>query len=199
MSHLLILNANPKQKSLNHQLADAYEAGYEAGVAAAENRSEHDIRRFNLSEMSFDPSLNDGYEQIQPLEEDLSRFLEALHWADHLLIVAPVWWGGLPAKFKGLIDRTFLPGQTFKYESENPLPTPLLTGKTARLVLTMDAPVEYAEVQAAPVLEQLNRFTLEFCGIENLPPLFIPGASFADTEQIQRWFKMLEELGQRGQ
>ena len=32
MSHLLILNANPKQKSLNHQLADAYEAGYEAGT-----------------------------------------------------------------------------------------------------------------------------------------------------------------------
>lgn len=192
MSRLLILNANPKQESLNHQLADAYEAGARLGS----HSTEHEIRRFNLSDMNFDPSLNEGYDQKQELESDLNDFLTALQWSDQILIVSPIWWGGLPAKFKGLIDRVFLPGQTFKYEADNPLPTPLLTGKTARLVLTMDAPEEYAGIQAAPVLEQLNRFTLEFCGIENEQPLLIHSASFSDEQQIALWLKMANELGQ---
>ncbi|MFG1489010.1 NAD(P)H-dependent oxidoreductase [Oceanospirillum sp. HFRX-1_2] len=192
MSRLLILNANPKQKSLNQQLADAYETGVRLGSPVAEC----EIRRFNLSDMNFDPSLNEGYDQMQALETDLNDLLAALQWADHILIVSPIWWGGLPAKFKGLIDRVFLPGQTFKYEADSPLPTPLLTGKTAQLILTMDAPEEYAEIQAAPVLEQLNRFTLEFCGIENEQPLLIPSASFSDEQQIALWLKTTNELGQ---
>jgi len=192
MSRLLILNANPKQKSLNHQLADAFEAG----ARLADNPAEREIRRFDLSEMNFDPSLNEGYDQIQDMEKDLNDFLTALQWANHILIVSPIWWGGLPAKFKGLIDRVFLPGQTFKYEADSPLPTPLLTGKTARLMLTMDAPEEYAQIQAAPVLEQLNRFTLEFCGIENEQPLLIHSASFSDEQQIAFWLKTANELGQ---
>lgn len=192
MSNLLILNANPKQKSLGQQLADAYETGVRASADAAEHR----IRRFDLGSMVFDPSLNEGYDQPQPLEPSLNDFLTALQWADHLLIVAPVWWGGLPAKFKGLIDRVFLPGQTFRYEAGSPLPTPLLVGKTARLILTMDAPEEYAEIQAAPVLEQLNRFTLAFCGIENETPLLVHSASFSDEAQTGFWLKTLNELGQ---
>jgi putative NADPH-quinone reductase len=36
---------------------------------------------------------------------------------------------------KGLIDRVFIPGVTFKFEEGNPHPTPLMEGKTARIIL----------------------------------------------------------------
>ncbi|MEZ5507060.1 MAG: NAD(P)H-dependent oxidoreductase [Gammaproteobacteria bacterium] len=41
-----------------------------------------------------------GYD-AQPLEPDLQTFQDSIVWAQHLVVVAPVWWGGLPARLKG--------------------------------------------------------------------------------------------------
>ncbi|GLQ32576.1 NAD(P)H-dependent oxidoreductase [Litoribrevibacter albus] len=178
MMKTLLINANPKVHSFSLELANAYEAG-------ATQISE--VRRFNLSDMSFNSSLDTGYDAIQPLEPCLKEFQDAVLWADHLVIVSPIWWGGLPAKFKGLLDRTFLPGVAFKFEEDNPEPIPLLAGKTAHLVLTMDAPDALLEFQAAPVLEQLDRFTLKFCGVETTQCTLLGSVIMSDETQRQTW------------
>ena len=49
-----------------------------------------------------------------------------------MVIFTPIWWGALPAKLKGLIDRTFLPGFAFQYEEGKLMPKQLLKGRTAR-------------------------------------------------------------------
>ena len=59
-SRIFIWVGHPRASSLSHGLADAYARG--AGAGGAE------IRRMNLSEMSFDPDLTEGYHRRKTLE-----------------------------------------------------------------------------------------------------------------------------------
>ncbi len=184
--NILILNANPKATSLCQTLADTYEI---------EARETANIRRFNLAEMAFNPSLDQGYDEIQTLEPDLVAFQDALMWANHIVIVSSTWWGGLPAKAKGLIDRVFIPGVTFKFEDDNPYPIQLMKGKTGRIILTMDMPGEYVQEQARPVLEQLSKYTLEYCGVSPVETTLYGSVIMADEQQIAQWIEEVKVLG----
>ncbi|WP_341501352.1 NAD(P)H-dependent oxidoreductase [Gallaecimonas sp. GXIMD4217] len=185
MKNVLLLSGNPKPQSFVQRLCDQYQAGAEAHA---------NIRRFNLAEMAFNPSLDSGYDAIQALEPCLASFQEALAWADHLVIMAPVWWGGLPAKLKGIFERTFLPNVTFKYEEGELEPRQLLKGKTARIVLTMDTPADYTEDQARPVIEQLDRFTLQFCGVGAAKVSLFGSVLLADETQRAGWLQEVRAL-----
>jgi putative NADPH-quinone reductase len=54
---------------------------------------------------------------------------EKIKWADHLVWIHPVWWGGLPALTKGFIDRVFLPGFAFRYRENSVCLDKFLIGK----------------------------------------------------------------------
>ncbi|MEF1337492.1 NAD(P)H-dependent oxidoreductase, partial [Vibrio rotiferianus] len=69
-------------------------------------------------------------------EPDLLRFQELVLWAEHIVIITPVWWGTVPAKFKGIVDRVFLPNFAFKYTEGNMFPEKLLSGRSSELFIT---------------------------------------------------------------
>jgi len=187
---ILVLNGNPKTSSYSKHLSDLYEI---------EAREYFEIKRFDVSAMGFNPSLDCGYDGKQDLEACLLEFQNAIAWADHLVIVTPIWWGGLPAKFKGLLERTFLPGFSFQFESGSPLPIPLLKGKTARVIITMDTPKDHAQEEAAAVIAQLDLYTLQFCGFEKAEiNLFAPIIS-ATPEEKQEWEKRIKTVGAKGE
>lgn len=189
MKKILLLNGNPKRTSFCAELSDVY-------AQAAQTRA--DICRFDLATMDFNPSLEAGYAAEQALEPCLAAFSEALLAAEHIVIVAPIWWGGLPARLKGLIDRVFLPGVTFRFDEGNPAPVPLLAGKSARIVLTMDMPGEFATEQAAPVLAQLGGYTLEFCGVSTPATTLFGSVLFSDAGQREAWKETVRALGAQG-
>ncbi|NTS76817.1 NAD(P)H-dependent oxidoreductase [Catenovulum sp. SM1970] len=186
---ILVLNGNPKSSSYDHHLTDVYEI---------EANEYFEVKRFNLADMVFDPSLNTGYNAVQALEPCLADFQKAILWADHIVIVTPIWWGGIPAKLKGLFDRAFLPGFAFKYEGDNLLPTQLLTGKTARIIVTMDAPADYAIEQADPALKQLDLYTLQFCGYEKAEVNLFGSVISASKEEKKRWEKQVKAISYSG-
>ncbi|MDP2572602.1 NAD(P)H-dependent oxidoreductase [Vibrio penaeicida] len=186
MKKILLLNANPKLSSFAKLLTDSYEV---------EAREKAEVRRMNLSEMEFNLSLDTGYDSDQPLEPSLDAFQQAITWADHIVVISPIWWGGIPAKFKGLLDRSILPGFAFKYEKGSAEPAQLLTGKTVRLILTMDAPEEYLEYQAKPVLDQLDLFTFQFSGMSPAKVTLFGSIIGSDEAQRQQWLTEVAELG----
>ncbi|RZM83370.1 oxidoreductase [Pseudoalteromonas rubra] len=186
MKKVLLLNGNPKQSSFTHSLSSEYQ--HQAEKSAM-------VRRFNLSDMNFDPNLAYGYDEVQALETCLSDFIEALVWAEHIVIITPVWWGGLPAKLKGLFDRSLLPGAAFSYQDDSASVVQLLTGKTARVILTMDAPQEFAAQQSRPVLEQLGLYTFEFCGINKAEVTLFGSVILSDESQRMSWLKEVQTLG----
>jgi putative NADPH-quinone reductase len=186
MKNILLLNGNPKKHSLAKHFIDEYEV---------EARKHADVRRFNLSDMDFNPSLDTGYESFPEIEPCLKKFQKRLSWANHLVIASPIWWGGLPAKLKGIFDRTLLPNFAFKYEGSALQPKPLFKGKSARLILTMDTPEEFVKEQAQPVLEQLDRFTLQFCGISPVQVNLFGSVVMADENTVNDWIETVRTLG----
>ena len=185
---VLILAGNPKEQSFSNHLADVY-----ANAA----RKNFEVRLLKLSEMKFNPDLAVGYNDKQDLEESLEAFQKSLVWSDHVVIITPIWWGAIPAKLKGLIDRTFLPDFAFKYEPGKSTPKKLLGNKTSRLVMTMDTPPWYYWlVQGAPALRQLKTATLKFCGFKSVRSKML-GPIISSTEESKaKWVSAIAKLGE---
>lgn len=184
---ILILSANPKQHSFTHHLAECY---------AQSAKTKHDVVLLTLSDMVFNPDLSEGYAKILPMETSLQTFQKALLWCEHFVIFTPVWWGALPAKCKGLLDRTLLPGFAFKYEKNQLAPTKLLQGKTARIILTMDTPPWYYKLfQGAPAIKQLKIATLTFVGFTRIKTTMIGPIINSTKHDQSQWVKKIETLG----
>lgn len=189
MKNVLVINANPKPQSLCRALAQRY---------AEEAGKTHQVRQIDVAEMQFEPDLRQGYATKMPLEPDLLAFQEAVRWAQHLVIVTPVWWGTVPAKFKGLIDRTFLPGFAFRYVEGKVMPEKLLRGRTAELIVTLDTPVFwYKRVMGNPIYHHLKHTVLGFVGIRNRAVTYFgPVIKSSDSERAG-WFTKVARLARR--
>lgn len=184
---IVVLAANPRKNSFTHHLANVY-------ADAAEKN--HQVKRLDIAEMVFNLDLSGGYKEGMLMESSLKEFQAAIEWCDHLVILTPIWWGALPAKLKGLIDRTFLPGFAFQYEQGKLIPKKLLQGKTARLIMTMDTPPwYYFWVQGAPALKQLKKATLEFVGFHSIKSKMI-GPIINSTKHVRaQWIQQVSTLG----
>lgn len=169
-------------------MADAYERG------AREHGAE--IRRMNVGEMTFEPNLAEGYKVIQTLEPDLEVWQDNLVWADHVAWFYPMWWGGMPAKMKGAIDRALLPGFGFKYHDNDPFWDRLLKGRSADVFITADTPGWYDRLTSAtPARKQVKKKVLEFVGIKPVETHYFAAVRNADEETLKKWKRRAHIVG----
>ena len=135
MKKTVIINGHPNKDSFNFGIAEAYRSGaMEAGA---------EVKEIVITDLNFNPNLQFGYQKRMELEPDLLKAWEIIQWADHLVWIHPVWWGGFPALMKGFIDRLFLPGMAYKYRENSVWWDKLLKGKTAHIITTLDQPGWY--------------------------------------------------------
>ncbi len=189
---ILVANLHPARVSLSSGLAQAYQKGAAAGG--------HQLRLSSLSDMQFDPDFGQaGYKQSKPLEADLVKFQEDLLWAEHVVFVGPLWWGGLPAKAKGLFDRVLLPGYAFDPRVRSMgLPKPLLKGRTSRLILTSDTPGwAFRLLYRQALRHQMQRQILGFTGIAPMRLTFLAPVDHSTQTIRTRWLSMAEGLGRK--
>lgn len=191
---ILVLNGHPAKTSLSHAFAEGY-----AKAAAAVG---HEVRTTHLHDLSFDMDYGfAGYVNHKPLEPDLKAFQDDVEWANHVVLTTPMWWGGLPAKLKGLFDRTLLPG--FAFDPRNPkwgMPAPMLTGRTARAIVTSDTPnLIFRLVYHKTLLRQIQQQIFKFVGMKPLKTLHFAPAGKADMDKVGGWMKQVEAAGRLGQ
>lgn len=190
MKNVVVINGHPNPDSFVAGLAAEYKHGAEAAGAT--------VKEINIAELLFEPNLAFGYQQRRELEPDLLQAWETILWADHLVWVHPVWWGGLPARTKGFIDRLFLPGRAFRYRENSVWWDKLLRGKSAHIITTLDQPGWYYRwFYGRPSVNQLRKSTLEFCGVRPVAVTYVGPVRQSDEAQRTKWLRQVRHLGAR--
>ncbi len=187
---ILIINGHPNIDAFNFGITAAYKKGAENNGA--------EVKEIIIASLKFNSNLQFGYQKRTELEPDLIQAWEKIKWADHLVWVHPVWWGGLPAITKGFIDRLFLPGFAFQYRENSVWWDKLLKGKTAHIITTLDQPSWYYWfAYGRPSVNQLKKSTLEFCGVKPVKVTYIGPIKSSDQYLREKWLNNIEQLGKK--
>ena len=188
--HILILNGHPAKTSLSSYLASVY--------AEAALRAGYHVKHMNIRDMNFDLDFGfGGYRETKPLEPDLELFLSNLEWSDHFVLLTPMWWGGVPAKLKGLFDRALLPGRAFDTrKKQGGFPAPMLKGRSSRVILTSDTFDWYFKwVYHRSLWIQLKNQILGFIGLGPNKLTHFAAASHPSKNQVEKWESRVMALG----
>ena len=190
---ILIILGHPNKNANCGSFADAYEAGAKEGG--------HEVKRINIGDLAFDPILHKGYLEIQQLEPDLVTAQEDIKWADHLVIIHPIWWGGMPAIFRGFFERIWVPHFAYVFRKEGffkgILWDKLLKAKTARIIIAMDNWPLFAQIQFGDTTHELKRCVLGFAGIR-ARVTSIGGMKFMSDVKKETWRTKLHAIGKKG-
>lgn len=192
MTHkrIFILDGHPAATSLSRSLAEAY--------AAAARASGHEVRVTHLHALRFDSDFGvSRFSEAKPLEPALEQVVGDIEWCEHLVLTSPMWWGGVPAKLKGLFDRALLPGRAFDTRvRKGTMPKPMLQGRSARVILTSDTPGWIMRfIYKNALIWQLRKQILGFIGITPSRFTWFSGASDAEPAMVDRWVSKVRYIG----
>ncbi|WP_435352746.1 NAD(P)H-dependent oxidoreductase [Emticicia sp. SJ17W-69] len=188
MKKILLIQGHPDDESFNFALYEAYKKGAIASGA--------DIKEIIVRDLVFNPNLQYGYRKRTELEPDLLDSIEKIKWAEHLVLFYPVWWGSIPAIFKGFIDRVFLPGIVFQKRENSVWWDKLLTGRTGHIISTLDQPAWYYWLNyGRPSYHAMKRMTLNFVGIKPVRTTTIGPIRLSKESFRANWLKKIEKLG----
>lgn len=189
MRKILIINGHPDKESFNFALSKSYKLGAEKVGA--------EIKEINIRELNFSPNLQFGYRKRTELEPDLLDAQDKIKWANHLVWIYPVWWSSVPAIMKGFLDRILLPGFAFNKRKDSLWSDKCLTGKTARLICTLDQPAWYYKwMYRNPSHNAMKKGTMNYIGVKKVRITTIGPIRLSKEEFRIKWLKKVERLGE---
>jgi len=181
---------DPAPDGFCRALAGAYERGARSGG--------HEVRQIDVAGLEFDV-LRSEIEWEEPVRfPDIERAQDDIRWAEHVVLIYPLWNGTLPALLKAFLEQVLRGGCAIpkKYRI---WPTGLLKGRSARLVVTMGMPVPlYRWYFGAHSLKNLERNILKFVGIRPVRATLIGLVGWKNSDQREKWLQKMERLGRSG-
>ncbi len=188
--NIAIVQGHPDrdQKHYCHALANAYAEG-----ATAKG---HAIKFLDAASITV-PFLQNQLEfNNQDLDPKIETIQTAIRWADHLLIVYPLWLGTMPAVLKHFFEQVFRPNFAFAKSENNKWPKKLLQGKSAHIVVTMGMPAWlYRWFYHAHSVKSLERNILNFSGIAPVQHSFIGQIDSANDSIRLKWLRKMKQMG----
>jgi putative NADPH-quinone reductase len=189
---LLILDAHPDPDPahLIHALADACAEGAEAAG--------HEIRRLRLA--GLDVPLLRSAEDFQHGDPPpaVRAAQQDIEWAGHLVLLFPLWMGGAPALLKAFAEQVFRPAFAAPETSGGGLPKGRLTGRSARLIVTMGMPATaYRLYFLSHGVKSLERGVLRLSGIKPVRRTYFGMVEKADEARRRQWLETARTLGAR--
>ena len=116
-------------------------------------------------------------------------------WAEHVVIVFPLWLGDVPALLKGFLEQVLRPGFAFRYR-EKGMPEKLMRGRSVRIVVTMGMPgFFYKLFFRAHSVKSLERNILGFVGFGPVRHTIMGMVESADHKRNEEWLARMHELG----
>lgn len=187
---ILILNGHPdpRPERFCAALCDAYEA---AARAAG-----HEVRRYDLGQLDATP-LTAAEAFGEPPPPALSVIQADMVWAQHLVLIFPLWLGGLPAVTKAMLEQIYRGG--FGFEVGPRGWTSKLKGRSARLLVTMGMPAPiFRLVFGAHGVKALEKGVLWLSGFNPIRRSIVGGVESIGPRGRARWLAEIHRLGARG-
>lgn len=187
--NVLLVFGHPRKDSLGGALYQAFRAGLSAAGVPH--------RELVLADLDFDLDVHEVSPSDQWLETDIRQAQTLITWADHLVFIYPTWWGTVPARLKGFLDRVLTPGYAFDHRDGGGW-SQLLKGKTAQLLTTMDTPQwAYRWLYRSPGHNSLAKATLGFCGVRTVRKTVFGPVRTSSPSERQRWLRQARQEGWR--
>jgi len=191
---IVVIQGHPdnSERHLCHVLADAYAEGARQGG--------HEVRFVAVAELDFPLLCSAKAWSSAEVIPDIQNAQNTVAWADHLVILYPLWLGTMPALLKAFMEQLFRPGFAFsREESSGAMGRKLLTGKSARIIVTMGMPAFfYRWFFRAHSLKSLERNILKFVGIRPVRTTLFGLVEGVSAGRREQWLGRARTLGKRG-
>jgi putative NADPH-quinone reductase len=187
---ILVLQGHPDGAAphFGHALAASY--------AAAARAAGHALREVDVAQLDFPLLRSKADWEGGALPPALAAAQADIAWAEHLVLLFPLWLGGMPALLKGFLEQVLRPGFALSRAEAGALPKKLLAGRSARVVVTMGMPaLVYRWYFRAHSLRALERNILGFVGIAPIAETLVGSVEGLVEKERARWLERLAELG----
>ena len=116
----LIVYYHPHEGSFCSAVRDAVKSGLHKGG--------HECKTIDLDKEGFDPVMRAkdlqafvqagriGESGLDGADPIVLRYKKKLRWAEHIVMIFPIWWMSMPAMVKGFVDKVIFPGVAYKME-----------------------------------------------------------------------------------
>ena len=184
---ILIINGHPdaSPSRLCAALAEAYEKGARA--------CGHEVRHVCLGSLDV-PLLASQAEFDTAPPAHIAALQTDLSWAEHLVLVFPLWLGGAPAKLKALLEQVMRRGFGFQIDAKGM--SARLRGRSARLIVTMGMPsAVYQLYFGAQGVVSVERGILRLTGMNPVRHTFFGGVATTGPARRRTWLERVVKLG----
>ena len=130
-----IIFSHPWQGSFNRSILDAIEE------KLCEEKRAYQV--IDLVEDGFNSTMTATdlaqYNRGKTTDPLVAKYGDLLLGTDELIIIFPIWWGMMPAIFKGFIDKVLLKGLAYRYSDDGAM-LPALNIRRTLLITTSQGP-----------------------------------------------------------
>jgi putative NADPH-quinone reductase len=187
MATICILQGHPDPAPgrFCHALADVYRRGAETAG--------HTVTIVNIAALDV-PMLRAAADFATAATGDIAAAQSEIMAADHLVVIFPLWLGGMPALLKAFFEQ-IARGAFLIEPREGGWPLAHLKGKSARVIVTMGMPAPaYALFMGGHGVKSLDSGILGMAGVGPIHDTLIGGVE-GDAKHRQDWLEKVEELG----
>ncbi|MBX3629193.1 MAG: NAD(P)H-dependent oxidoreductase [Nitrosomonas sp.] len=193
MRRIAIIQGHPDTtvRHFCHALAEAYLKGAQS--------SGFEVRLIDVAAMDFTLLRSKADFESSVPAPSILQAQDTIRWADHLAVFFPLWLGSMPALLKAFFEQVFRPNFAFEYGEAGQVTRKCLTGKSARLIVTMGVPAFiYRWFYCAHGVKVLERNMLAFCGIKPVRTSLIGAIENMTEARRLKWLQAIQRHGRAG-
>lgn len=184
---VLVINGHPDPSG--ERYCTALSAAYLRGA----DRGGHQIRRIDVGALKLPPV--DSQSQFLDQPDEIARSAQdAIRWAEHVVVVYPLWLGAPPAALKAFLEQVFRYGFALGEPGSGKMG--LLGGRTARVLVTMGMPAPiFSLAFDGAGLKCVTRGVLRLAGFDVRSTVI--GSVERSAGKRRDWLRRVEALGAR--
>lgn len=179
---------DPREERFCRAVATAYAKGAET--------SRHLVRRISIAELGLTPLTSRDEWEGEWVPDPVLACQEDIEWAEHLVIIYPLWLGDMPALLKAFFEQVLRPKFGLSHVDAGSSITRLLKGRSARVVVTMGMPsLWYWLYYGGHGVRSLRHSLLGYVGISPIRITVIGSVEAGGEPRHRRWLDRINALG----